>query len=1008
MRNKFFLLAFLLLFPLSSAFAEVIDQPFPYLEFPNPESVFQIEIGDALFTSDDNGNIYLTSSNGVQSQPIFNTFITPYNDLNSYLIKAHTNGQVKTSLIIPGTKSRPESWVALGGDFSEYQFQINTGGQYVTGPIEQATGLTIYNSDPLNPSKILNFTAFEPGGEADDIEITTLAHDDVMDYLYVGGDFAYLGHEYVVCFDLSLFNPEVDPAPAICPNWTVEVINVSLPQIPPTNLTASDNQLLASYNSSIYHLSNGVLTEPSVNINPETKIVRTGLIDEVDLVQTRLYYSFNNSNSFNEILASPTDISSNTIFIPPEYSNIVALGQSTTTEFPEAQLTQLLVTNEQNDFFVITLETYLSDNVFTHTFPTELEYPVEINPEVDLNALESIVFPKSFVDNQGSFILTSTHTNPFYKLTFDPANSKFDLTELQNTTLNLISEFSSSSDYLNGLTNDFIYSSTDRVEILNPDFDPKESYLYKVDSDNSVTQLPNFNAIGANDLKSILYHDNKLFFTYNELQKNQDEISYLSYYDLQTKQVLNVYETQSDNSELVINSIIGNRLYLSIEINTTDEENNDIRTYNIAYVDISVLDPLPISPTVLIQDIPELEFGTEFGLPFKVDESSNIIIPDLFNIVQYSAPDYAEPEVVYTPEDGKLIIGSSSLNDGKFFFVEVIDLEEEGQFYQSNIQVYPQSQSANYPTLDELTFDLGAPFIFLSEKDGYLYVSGPSLDFNYKAVNLATGETYVNFLDHNLTSTSEDELDIFGRLLFNSNDTFLLLLLDEYLLDPNNLFTTVETVIPLTYTPPVVTPAPQPSSGGGGASGSKVKVDEEAKDELTYAQEVAKILELGIVTKEPTAETNKCEALIMMSRAFKWTVPTSTSSKFTDVPEWCISVTAYATERGIVQGRTATLLGLETPVTRDEVALMLYRELTKQGYKFTGTTKASFTDQITPWASEAIQKLSAEGIIKGFADGNFKGASSILKQDLGVMLLRTTSNNLYTGADKETSNPLAN
>ena len=122
---------------------------------------------------------------------------------------------------------------------------------------------------------------------------------------------------------------------------------------------------------------------------------------------------------------------------------------------------------------------------------------------------------------------------------------------------------------------------------------------------------------------------------------------------------------------------------------------------------------------------------------------------------------------------------------------------------------------------------------------------------------------------------------------------------------------------------------------------------------------------------------------------FNWNVPAASETKYNDVPEWCVDVAAFGTTRGIVEGRDVDRLGMETPVTRDEVALMTFRELKLQKYEFKGTAEVTFTDTpLTPWASEAIMTLAKEGVIKGFPDGTFGGRKNILKQDLAIMLLR--------------------
>jgi hypothetical protein len=68
---------------------------------------------------------------------------------------------------------------------------------------------------------------------------------------------------------------------------------------------------------------------------------------------------------------------------------------------------------------------------------------------------------------------------------------------------------------------------------------------------------------------------------------------------------------------------------------------------------------------------------------------------------------------------------------------------------------------------------------------------------------------------------------------------------------------------------------------------------------------------------------------------------------------------------------------------------MSHRELNKQGYNFTRTNPLKFIGSQADWAAASITALTAEEIINGFSDQTFKGSNSILKQDLGIMLLRT-------------------
>lgn len=184
-------------------------------------------------------------------------------------------------------------------------------------------------------------------------------------------------------------------------------------------------------------------------------------------------------------------------------------------------------------------------------------------------------------------------------------------------------------------------------------------------------------------------------------------------------------------------------------------------------------------------------------------------------------------------------------------------------------------------------------------------------------------------------------------------------------------------------------------SSGSSSSGSYVRsVNNNGGDsggnDSEYQAEIERATEKEIITKEFTKEADKCEALMMMNRVFEWDLENELDQNpFTDVPDWCEQLANYAFTNGVVEGRSETILGLDTPMSRYEAAVMIYRELKRQGYVYLGSTEVTFADEIINWAAEAVEKLVAEEIVKGFADGTFGGEKSIIKQDLAVILLRT-------------------
>jgi heat shock protein HslJ len=173
--------------------------------------------------------------------------------------------------------------------------------------------------------------------------------------------------------------------------------------------------------------------------------------------------------------------------------------------------------------------------------------------------------------------------------------------------------------------------------------------------------------------------------------------------------------------------------------------------------------------------------------------------------------------------------------------------------------------------------------------------------------------------------------------------------------------------------------------------------------ENSYEMEVSTVLSNGLVKENPTTSANKCEILTIMARFFEWDLKeVSIKHAFGDVPNWCDEVANYASTKEIIKGRSEKILGLETPITRNEVAVMLYRELGRQNFEFTGNTETSFKDEIPTWAKEAVEKLAKEGILKGFgASGEFGGELSVLKQDFAIMLNRLENTKIVMDQEAE-------
>lgn len=99
-----------------------------------------------------------------------------------------------------------------------------------------------------------------------------------------------------------------------------------------------------------------------------------------------------------------------------------------------------------------------------------------------------------------------------------------------------------------------------------------------------------------------------------------------------------------------------------------------------------------------------------------------------------------------------------------------------------------------------------------------------------------------------------------------------------------------------------------------------------------------------------------------------------TSSRFSDVKDgqWYTAAAEWAAEKGIVNGTNADLFDPNSPMTREQMLMILYNYMKYKGYEIPESNSMSFTDQseISSWALEAVQALQGNGIVLG-KPGNF-------------------------------------
>lgn len=108
--------------------------------------------------------------------------------------------------------------------------------------------------------------------------------------------------------------------------------------------------------------------------------------------------------------------------------------------------------------------------------------------------------------------------------------------------------------------------------------------------------------------------------------------------------------------------------------------------------------------------------------------------------------------------------------------------------------------------------------------------------------------------------------------------------------------------------------------------------------------------------------------------------------------DWSYPYIRSATAAGIIQGMDATRFGLGENVTRQDVAVILYRAAVSQGGTLPVVREyAAFSDQqlVAPYAADAVQALYQAGVIDGTGDGMFEPNRPCTRAEAAKLLYTT-------------------
>lgn len=109
--------------------------------------------------------------------------------------------------------------------------------------------------------------------------------------------------------------------------------------------------------------------------------------------------------------------------------------------------------------------------------------------------------------------------------------------------------------------------------------------------------------------------------------------------------------------------------------------------------------------------------------------------------------------------------------------------------------------------------------------------------------------------------------------------------------------------------------------------------------------------------------------------------------KDVDSNAWYYPYIVSATKSGIVSGKSDSLFGIGEHITRQDMAVLVYRCIEKSGYKPLGTDlKFNDSSTIADYAKEAIGVLKYANIVNGMGNGNYEPFSTTTRAQAAVII----------------------
>jgi hypothetical protein len=165
--------------------------------------------------------------------------------------------------------------------------------------------------------------------------------------------------------------------------------------------------------------------------------------------------------------------------------------------------------------------------------------------------------------------------------------------------------------------------------------------------------------------------------------------------------------------------------------------------------------------------------------------------------------------------------------------------------------------------------------------------------------------------------------------------------------------------------------------------------DSWAKDDILQVAQKKIMTGISDTKFAPKDTLTRAQAATVLVRALQLQETNEPSKEFVDVPDshWAKKYIDTIVVNGIMEGMNNNTFSPDEPLTREQMAMLLFRVLEEEG-KYVSAIDSFADVEAGRWSENAIKNMTALGIYQGFPDKTFRPTKSTDRQEMATLINR--------------------